>query len=111
MTSDTHNEIARFEVAVNKVPRMDVLQAMELGVVDISPSVVVSEVDFTHQLPSQKQYSLDRELEMAVNKEVLKGSAETIDHHHIEASFRTKPMGMRDTGPSLKLCVDMVFMA
>jgi len=48
MTSNTHNEIARFEVAVNKVPRMDVLQATELGVVDISPSVVVSEVDFTH---------------------------------------------------------------
>ena len=111
MASDTHNDIARFEVAVNKVPRMDVLQATELGVVDISPSVVVSEVEFTHQLPSQKQYSLDRECEMAVNKEVLEGLAETINHHRIEASFRTKPMDMRDTGPSLKLCVDMEFVA
>ena len=48
MTSDTHNDIAGFEDAVNKVPRMDVLQATELGVVDISLSVVVPEREFTH---------------------------------------------------------------
>ena len=107
MRSDTHNDIARFEVAVNEVVGMDVLQATELGVVDISPSVVVSEVEFTHQLPSQKQYSPDRKLEMAANKEALKGLAKTVDCHCIEASFHTKPMDTRDTGPSLKLCVDM----
>jgi hypothetical protein len=50
--SDTHDDIARFEIAVNEVARMDVLQATELGIVDISPSAVVSEVKFTHQLPS-----------------------------------------------------------
>jgi len=92
---------------VNEVAGMDVLQATELGVVDISPSVVVSEVEFTHQLPSQKQYSPDRKLEMAANKEALKGLAKTVDCHCIEASFHTKPMDTRDTGPSLKLCVDM----
>ena len=81
------------------------------GLVDISPSVVVSEVEFTHQLPSKKQYSLDCELEMAVNKEVLEGLAKTVDRHCIEASFRTKPMDMRDAGPSLKLCVDMELVA
>ena len=64
MRSDTHKDIARFEVAVNKVVGMDVLQATELGIVDISPSVVVSEVEFTHQLPSQKQYSPDCKLEI-----------------------------------------------
>jgi hypothetical protein len=111
MTSDTHNDIAGFEVAVNKVPRVDVLHAMKLGVVDISPSVVVSEVEFTHQLHSQKRYSLDRELGMALNKEVLEGLTETINHHCIEASFPAKPMDVRDTSPSLKLCVDMVLMA
>jgi hypothetical protein len=111
MTSDTHNDVAGFDVAVNKVPRMDVLQATELGIVDISPSVTVSGVEFTHQLHSQKRYSLDRELGMAVNKEVLEGLAETIDHHCIEASFPAKPMDMRDTNPSLKLCVDMELVA
>jgi uncharacterized protein YlxP (DUF503 family) len=105
--SDTHDDVARFEIAVNEVARMDVLQATELGIVDIGPSAVVSEVKFTHQLPSQEQHSPDRELKMAVNKEVLKRLAEAIDRHHIEASFRTKPMDMRDTGPSLKLCVYM----
>jgi len=107
MPSDTHNDIARLEIAVNKVVRVDVLQAMELSIVDISPSVMVSEVKFTYQLPSQKQYSLDCELRMALNKEVLKRLAEAINHHCIETRFHTKPMGTRDTGPSLKLCVDV----
>jgi len=86
---------------------MDVLQVMELGIVDISPSVVVSEVEFTHQLPSQKQYSLDHKFEMAANKEMLEGLAKTVDCHCIKASFYTKPIDTRDTTPSLKLCVDM----
>jgi len=65
--SDTHSDIARFEVTVNKIARMDVLQVMELGIADISLRVVVSEVKFTYQLPSQKQYSLDCELKMALS--------------------------------------------
>jgi len=105
--SDTHNDIARFEIAVNEAARMDILQATKLIIVNISPSVMVTEVEFTHQLPSQKQYSLDRELRMALNKEVLKGLAEAIDCHRIETSFCTKPMDPRDTGPSLQFCVDM----
>ena len=107
MRSNTHKDIARFEVTVNEVVGMDVLQAMELGIVDISPLVVVSEVEFTYQLPSQKQYSPDRKLEMAANKEGLKGLAKTVDCHCIKASFCTKPTDTRDTAPSLKLCVDM----
>jgi len=105
--SDTYNDIARFEIAVNEAARMDVLQVTKLIIVNISPSVMVTEVEFTHQLPSQKQYSLDRELRMALNKEVLKGLAEAIDCHCIETSFCTKPMDPRDTGPSLQFCVDM----
>jgi len=96
---------------VNEVAKMDVLQATELGIVDISLSVVVSEVEFTYQLPSQKQYSLDHKFEMAANKEMLEGLAETVDCHCIKASFHTKPMDMRDTAPSLKLCVDMELVA
>ena len=111
MHSDTHKDIARFEVAVNEVVGMDVLQAMELGIVDISPLVVVSEVEFTHQLPSQKQYSPDCKLEMAVNKKALKGLTKTVNCHCIEASFHTKPTDMRDTTPSLKLHVDIELMA
>lgn len=71
--SDTHNDIARFEVTVNEVARMGVLQVAELGAIDVSLPVVVTEVEFTHQLPSQKQHSLDCELEITVNEEVLKG--------------------------------------
>jgi len=92
---------------VNEVVGMDVLQVTELGIVDISPLVVVSEVEFTHQLPSQKQYSPDHKLEMAANKEALKGLTKTVNCHCIEASFCTKPMDMKDTRPSLKLCIDM----
>jgi len=105
--SNTHNNIARFEIAVNEAARMDVLQAMKLIIVNISPSVMVTEVEFTYQLPSQKQYSLDCELRMALNKEVLKGLAKAINCHHIETSFCTKPMDLRDTSPSLQFCVDM----
>jgi len=105
--SNTHNDIARFEITVNKAARMDVLQAMKLIIVNISPSVMVTEVEFTHQLPSQKQYSLDHKLRMALNKEVLKGLAKAIDCYRIETSFCTKPMDPRDTGPSLQFCVDM----
>ena len=71
--SNTHNDIARFEVTVNEVARMGVLQVVELGAIDVSLPVVVTKVRFTHQLPSQKQHSLDRELEIAVNEEVLEG--------------------------------------
>jgi len=90
---------------------MYVLQATELGIVDISLSAVVSEVECTHQLPSQKQYSLDRECIAALSKEVFERLAKAIDHHRIETSFRTKPMDTRDTGPSLKLSVDTKFIA
>ena len=48
MPSDTHNDIARFDIAVDEIARMDVLQATELSTVDISLSVMVSEVVFTH---------------------------------------------------------------
>ena len=68
---------------------------------------MVSEVEFTHQLPGQKQYSLDHEPEAALNKEVLKRLAKAIDCHCIKTIFHTKPMDSRDTSPSLKLCVDM----
>ena len=68
---------------------------------------MVLEVKFTHQLPGQKQYSLDHEPEAALNKEVLKRLAKAINYHHIETIFCTKPMDSRDTRPSLKLCVDM----
>jgi len=107
MLSNTHNDIARFEIAVNEAVRMDVLQATKLIIVNISPSVMVTEVEFTYQLPSQKQYSLDCKLRMALNKEVLKGLAEAIDCHRIKTSFCTKPMDPRDTSPSLQFCVDM----
>ena len=69
---------------------------------------MVSEVEFTHQLPTQKQHSLDREFRTALNKEVIKRLAKAIESHCIKTSFRTKPMDSRDTGPSLKLCVDMI---
>ena len=36
MLSNTHNDIARFEIAVNKGARMDVLQATKLIIVNIS---------------------------------------------------------------------------
>ena len=111
MHSNTHKDIARFEVAVNEVVGMDVLQVTELGIVDISLLVVVSEVEFTHQLPSQKQYSPDHKLEMAANKKALEGLAKTVNCHCIEASFRTKPTDTRDTTPSLKLRVDMELVA
>jgi hypothetical protein len=107
MLSETHKHVARFEIAVNEVARMYVLQAMELGIVDMSPSAVVSEVKFTHQLPSQKHYGLGREDKVALNKEVLERLAKAIDHHRIATRFRTKPMDTRYTGPSLKLSVDI----
>ena len=68
MLSETHDDVARFEIAMNEVARMYVLQATELGIVDINPSVMASEVEFAHQLPGQKQYGLGRELKVALNK-------------------------------------------
>jgi hypothetical protein len=111
MLSKTHNNVARFEIAMNEVARMYVLQATELGVIDISPSAVASEVEFTHQLPRQKQYGLGRELKVALNKEVLKRLAEAIDRHRIVTRFRAKPMDTRDTGPSLELSVNIKLVA
>lgn len=98
---------------VNKVAGMDVLQVTELGIVDIGPSVMVSGIEFafTHQLPSQKQYSLDCKRIFVLNKEILKRLAKAIDHYCIKTSFCTKPMDMRNTGSSLKLCVDMKLVA
>jgi hypothetical protein len=109
--SETHNDVARFEIAVNEVARMYVLQTMELGTIDISSSVVVLEVEFTHQLSSQKQYSLDRERKTAFDEEVLQRKAKAIDRHCIKTSFPTKPMDTRDTSPSLEPSVDIEFIA
>ena len=37
LLADTYNNIARFEIVVNVVVSMDVLQAMKLDAADISP--------------------------------------------------------------------------
>jgi hypothetical protein len=86
---------------------MYVPQVMELGIIDISSSVMDSKVKFTHQLPSQKHHSLDHEHKVALNKEVLKGLSKAIDHHCIITRFCTKPMDTRDTNTSLKPSVDI----
>jgi hypothetical protein len=114
MLSETHNDVARFEITVNEVARMYVLQATELTHrrhLPISRGITVSAVEFTHQLPSQKQYGLGREHKVTLNKEVPKRLAEAIDRHRIITRFRTKPMDTRDTGPSLKLSVDIKLIA
>jgi hypothetical protein len=90
---------------------MYVLQTTDLGTIDISPSVVVSEVEFTHQLSGQKQYSLECECKTAFDEEVLERKAKAINRHRIETSFPTKPMDARDTGPSLELSVDIKLIA
>jgi hypothetical protein len=109
--SETHNDVARFEIAVNEVARMYVLQATELGIVDMSPSTMVSEHEITHQLPGQKQYSLGCERKVALNKEILERLAKAIDRHRIVTTFCTKPMDTRYTSPSLKLSVDIELVA
>lgn len=86
---------------------MDVLQVTELGIVDIGPSVMVSEVECTHQLPSQKWYCPDHKFEMALNKQILKRMAKALDHYCIKTRFSTEPMDTRGTCPSLELGVDM----
>ena len=111
VTSETHNDVARFEIAVNEVARMYVLQTTDLGTIDISPSVEVSEVEFTHQLSGQKQYSLECERKTAFDEEVLERKAKAINRHRIKTSFPTKPMDTRDTGPSLELSVDIKLIA
>ena len=79
---------------------------MKLDIAHIKPSVVTSEVKFTYKLPSQEQNSLDRELEMVVNKDVFERWAEAIDCHYIEVRFCAKIMYKRDADPSVKLLVD-----
>jgi hypothetical protein len=111
MLSETYNDVTRCDIAVNKVARMYVPQATELGIIDISSSVVDSKVEFTHQLPGQKHHSLDRERKVALNKEVLKGLSKAIDRHRIITGFRTKPMDTRDTNTSLKPSVDIKLIA
>jgi uncharacterized protein YlxP (DUF503 family) len=44
LLADAHNDVARFEIAVNEVARMDILQATELDIADVSPSVKASEI-------------------------------------------------------------------
>jgi len=78
---------------------------------NMSPSAMVSEVKFTYQLPGQKQYGLGCEHKVALNKEVLERLAEGIDCHRIVTRFRTKPVDMRYTNPSLKLSVDINLIA
>ena len=75
LLADAHNDVARFEITVNEVARMDILQATELDIADISPSVKASEIKYINQLPSQEQNSSSRKIKMVVNKEVLKGWA------------------------------------
>jgi hypothetical protein len=64
-----------------------------------------------YQLYCQEQNSLERKTKMTVNKEVLQRPSEAIDHHRIEASFRTKPMDSRNTRLSIKLCIDTKLVA
>jgi len=46
---------------------------------------------------------------MALNEEVVKRWAKAFDHHRIEASFRTEPMGARDTDAFAKVRIDPKF--
>ena len=47
---------------------------------------------------------------MTVNKEILKGWAEILNHYHIKASFYAIPMDTVDPSPSTKLCIDLILM-
>jgi hypothetical protein len=78
----------------------------KLDTVHINLSVVASEVKFTHELPSQGQNGLDRDLKPRANKEVFERWTKAINYHYIEAGFSAKPMHMRDANPSVKLLVD-----
>lgn len=54
LVADAYDDVAGFEVTVNNVARMDVLQTTELDITDVNPSVKDTEVKFTYQLPSQE---------------------------------------------------------
>ena len=84
---------------------------MELGIADVNPSGTASDVRCTHQLHGQKQNGLHCELKVAMNKEIFKRLAEAVDHHRIKSSFRTKPMDMSNTSPSIERCVDLKLVA
>lgn len=60
-------------------------------------------------MASKEKDGFQREPKMTLNKEVVKRWAKAFDHHHIKASFRTKPMGVRDTDGFAKRCVDPKF--
>jgi hypothetical protein len=60
----------------------------------------------THQLPSQEQDSFYCELKLTTNEDILKGWAETLNHHCIKAGFHTKPTNTGDPSPSTKLRED-----
>jgi hypothetical protein len=105
--ADTHDDIARFEIAVDEVVRMDKLQTTELDAADISRLVTACN-QITHQLLSQEQDGFDRELKTTANKEILEGCPETFNHHCIKAAFHAKPTDTGDSSPSKKLRIDMI---
>jgi hypothetical protein len=65
--------------------------------------------NITYQLASKEKDSFQREPKMALNEEVVKRWAKAFDHHHVKASFHTKPMGARDTDAFAKVHVDPKF--
>ena len=97
MLASAYDNIAGFEVVVNEVARMDILQAMEL-----TNSNLV-QVKALKTLLTKEKDSFHREPKIAFNKKFIKQWAKAFNHYHIKASFCTKTMGTRDTNAFAKI--------
>jgi hypothetical protein len=106
LSIDAHDNVARLDITVNEVARVKVFQATNL-----EPEIGISAVlkaKGTYQLTGEESNSLDSEFEVATDEKVLKRRTQTIECHHIESSFSTKPTNARNAYPSGDLLVHMM---
>ena len=50
MLPGTHNDVAGFEIAVDKIPGVDITQATDLAIIHISLLAIRQGIQSTHQL-------------------------------------------------------------
>ena len=105
--ANSHQEIVRFNVAVDEVAGVDVLDTRDLwgNNQDQEPGVMGGFI--TYQLISKQQNRLEREFAVAEVEEVLEGRTKEVDDHCIVVTFGTEPPDEGDADATGKRLVDL----
>ena len=103
--ANTHQEVVGFDITVDEVAGVDVLNTGNLQAAIINTFAKIPKD--TYQLVGEEEYSLKAKLAIAEVEKVFEGRAEEVEHHGIVIALGTKPPNEGNTNATSESLVDL----